>query len=113
MVQGESVFPIGSRLYDSVHGAFKGTVATQKDGDKEFLVVNDTPIRVYHEKDPASIGWGESGADYVCESTGVFTVVEKASSHHKGGAKKVVISAPSADAPMFVMGVNHDKYWYC
>jgi len=96
--------------YDTVHGRFGGTISTKKGDDGEFLVVNDNPIAIYHEKDPASIPWGKSGAECVCESTGVFTVTEKASLHLKGGAKKVVISAPSADAPMFVMGVNHTSY---
>jgi len=97
--------------YDSVHRTFKGTISTKKEGDKEFLIVNGLPVRVFHEKDPASIGWGSVGADYVCESTGVFTTQEKAALHLKGGCKKVIISAPPKDAvPMFVMGVNQEKY---
>jgi len=97
--------------YDSTHKAFSGTVEFKNDGGKEHLVVNGRAIRVYHERDPSSIGWGESGADYVCESTGVFTDRTKAEMHIKGGAKKVVISAPPKDdVPMFVMGVNHTNY---
>jgi glyceraldehyde 3-phosphate dehydrogenase len=92
--------------YDSIHGQFNGTIALE-DGK---LVVNGRPIMVYGEKDPAAINWSGCGAEYVVESTGVFTTTEKASAHLKGGAKKVVISAPSADAPMFVMGVNNQKY---
>jgi len=92
--------------YDSTHGRFKGTVEA-KDGK---LVINGKSIFVYALKDPSAIPWSESGAEYVVESTGVFTTTEKASAHLKGGAKKVIISAPSADAPMFVMGVNEDKY---
>ena len=92
--------------YDSTHGRFKGTVEA-KDGK---LVINGKSIFVYALKDPSAIPWSESGAEYVVESTGVFTTTEKASTHLKGGAKKVIISAPSADAPMFVMGVNEDKY---
>lgn len=92
--------------YDSVHGRFKGEVAIK--GDK--LVVNGNEISVFASMKPEEIPWGSANADYVVESTGVFTTTEKASAHFKGGAKKVVISAPSADAPMFVMGVNHDKY---
>jgi glyceraldehyde 3-phosphate dehydrogenase len=92
--------------YDSVHGQFNGTVSIE-DGK---LVVNGKPIVVFGERDPEQLKWGSAGADYVVESTGVFTTTEKASAHLKGGAKKVVISAPSADAPMFVMGVNNQKY---
>merc|ERR1712076_64367 len=69
------------------------------------------PVCVYHEKDPASIPWGTCGADYVCESTGVFTAQEKAELHIKGGCKKVIISAPPKDAvPIYVVGVNHTEY---
>jgi len=97
--------------YDSVHRSFKGTITVKKEDGKEFLVVNGMPIRVFHEKDPAAIGWGAVGATYVCESTGVFTTQEKAALHLKGGAKKVIISAPPKDSvPMFVMGVNQEKY---
>jgi glyceraldehyde 3-phosphate dehydrogenase len=96
--------------YDSVHGAFKGTVSTKAEGGKEFLVVNGRDIAVFHEKDPAAIPWGETKTDYVCESTGVFTAKAKAELHMKGGCKKVIISAPSADSPMYVMGVNHTEY---
>merc|ERR1719411_1864087 len=97
--------------YDSVHKAFAGTVTTKKEGGAEYLVINGLPVRVFHEKDPGSIGWGAVGADYVCESTGVFTTQEKAALHLKGGAKKVIISAPPKDSvPMFVMGVNQEKY---
>ncbi|KAL1702840.1 glyceraldehyde-3-phosphate dehydrogenase [Schizophyllum commune] len=92
--------------YDTVHGRYKGTVEV-KDGK---LVVDGHAITVFAEKNPADIKWGSAGADYIVESTGVFTTVEKASLHLQGGAKKVVISAPSADAPMFVVGVNLDKY---
>jgi len=92
--------------YDSTHGNFKGEVST-KDGN---LIVNGKTIKLFQERDPANIAWGSVNADYVVESTGVFTTTEKASLHLKGGAKKVVISAPSADAPMFVCGVNLEKY---
>jgi glyceraldehyde 3-phosphate dehydrogenase len=92
--------------YDSIHGRFEGTV--EVDGDK--LVVNGKAIAVFGVKDPVEIPWASAGVEYVVESTGVFTTEEKASAHIKAGAKKVIISAPSADAPMFVMGVNQDKY---
>lgn len=91
--------------YDSVHGRFKGTIEVK---DKTMFV-NGKPIRVTGEKNPEDIQWGKVGVDYVIESTGFFTNKEKAALHLKGGAKKVVISAPSKDAPMFVMGVNHTK----
>jgi len=91
--------------YDSVHGRFAGKVEVI-DGK---LYVNDKHIRVTSEKDPALLKWDEVGVDVVAESTGIFTTLETAQAHITGGAKKVVISAPSADAPMFVMGVNHTK----
>ncbi|KAI9276421.1 glyceraldehyde-3-phosphate dehydrogenase 2 [Sporodiniella umbellata] len=92
--------------YDSTHGRFNGTVE-QKDGK---LIVNGNEITVTSERDPAQIPWGQAGASYVVESTGVFTSIEGASAHLKGGAKKVIISAPSGDAPMFVCGVNLEEY---
>merc|ERR1712025_858855 len=93
--------------YDSTHGTFNGTVDI-KDGK---LVINGKAITVFNERDPANIKWSSVGVNYVVESTGVFTTIDKAKVHiESGGAKKVVISAPSADAPMFVMGVNHDSY---
>lgn len=92
--------------YDSAHGRFDGEVGT-KDGK---LVVNGKEVTVFSCMDPKEIPWASAGAEYVVESTGLFTTTEKASAHFTGGAKKVVISAPSSDAPMFVMGVNNDKY---
>lgn len=89
--------------YDSVHGRFQGEVLV-KDNQ---LIVNGNPIRITSERNPENIAWDKVEVDYVIESTGFFTAKEKASLHLKGGAKKVVISAPSSDAPMFVMGVNH------
>jgi glyceraldehyde 3-phosphate dehydrogenase len=91
--------------YDSVHGRFNGKVEV-KEGK---LYVNDNYIRVTAERDPKLIQWDQVGVDVVAECTGFFTTIETASAHLEGGAKKVVISAPSADAPMFVMGVNHTK----
>jgi len=93
--------------YDTVHGHFKGEVHTE-DGK---LVVNGKKISVYASMNPDEIPWSECGAEYIVESTGVFLTTEKASAHFKGGAKKVVITAPAKDdTPMFVMGVNNDKY---
>ncbi len=89
--------------YDSVHGRFDGTVDV-KDG---HLVVNGKTVRITAERDPKNLKWDEVGADLVAECTGIFTTLETAQYHIDGGAKKVVISAPSKDAPMFVMGVNH------
>ncbi|MGH2665628.1 type I glyceraldehyde-3-phosphate dehydrogenase [Flavobacterium sp.] len=91
--------------YDSVHGRFNGSVEV-KDGK---LIVNGKQIRVTAEKDPSTLKWDEAGVDIVAECTGIFTTLETAQAHIKGGAKKVVISAPSSDAPMYVMGVNHEK----
>ncbi len=91
--------------YDSVHGRFNGDVFV-KDGK---LVVNGNEIRVTAERNPEDLKWNEVGADYVIECTGFFTAKDKAALHVKGGAKKVIISAPSPDAPMFVMGVNHKE----
>ncbi|MEA4984103.1 Glyceraldehyde-3-phosphate dehydrogenase A [bioreactor metagenome] len=92
--------------YDTVHGRFNGT-AENKDGK---LIVNGKEVAFFAEMDPANIKWGAVGADYVVESTGVFTTIDKAKAHIAGGAKKVIISAPSNDAPMFVCGVNLDAY---
>jgi glyceraldehyde 3-phosphate dehydrogenase len=92
--------------YDSTHGQFKGTVEPK--GDK--LVVNGKEIHVFTSKDPGAIQWKDTGAEYIVESTGLFTAADKAGVHLKGGAKKVIISAPSNDAPMFVMGVNENTY---
>ena len=89
--------------YDSVHGRFNGKVEV-KDG---HLVVNGKTIRITAERDPKNLQWDAVGAEIVAECTGIFTTLEMAQSHIDGGAKKVVISAPSKDAPMFVMGVNH------
>uniref|UniRef100_A0A453SZZ8 Glyceraldehyde 3-phosphate dehydrogenase NAD(P) binding domain-containing protein n=1 Tax=Aegilops tauschii subsp. strangulata TaxID=200361 RepID=A0A453SZZ8_AEGTS len=93
--------------YDSTHGPFKGTIAVL---DESTLEINGKKVSVTSKRDPSDIPWGNFGAEYVVESSGVFTTVEKASAHLKGGAKKVVISAPSADAPMFVVGVNEKNY---
>ena len=91
--------------HDSVHGKFDGTIEV-KDGN---LVVDGKTIRVTAERDPKNLKWDEAGAEVVADCTGIFTTLETANYHIIGGAKKVVISAPSADAPMFVMGVNDQK----
>lgn len=91
--------------YDSVHGNFDGTVEIQGDN----IVVNGKTVRITAERDPKALKWEAVGASIVAECTGIFTTKEMAQSHIDGGAKKVVISAPSADAPMFVMGVNHNE----
>jgi len=92
--------------YDTIHGKFNADMKV----DGNDLIVNGKKIDVYNCKDPNEIPWAKSGADYVVESSGVFTDIAKARAHFTGGAKKVVISAPSADAPMFVMGVNEKEY---
>jgi len=95
--------------YDSVHGKFNGTVDV--DESSNSLVINGTiKIKFFSERNPADIPWGGVGAEYICESTGIFTTKEKAKQHIDGGAKRVIISAPSADAPMLVMGVNHTNF---
>ncbi|TXG71359.1 hypothetical protein EZV62_006294 [Acer yangbiense] len=93
--------------YDSTHGVFDGTI---KVVDESTLEINGKQVKVLSNRNPAEIPWGDYGADYVVESSGVFTTIDKASAHLKGGAKKVIISAPSADAPMFVVGVNEKTY---
>ena len=92
--------------YDSIHGRFKGEVAV--DGD--YLVVNGKKIRFFAEKDPSLLPWSEVGAEYIAEATGVFTSYDKAKAHLDAGAKKVVVTAPGKEMPMFVMGVNEDTY---
>ena len=96
--------------YDTVHGQFKGDIRV--DEANNTLYVNNNPIKVYASKDPAQIPWNEAGAEYIIEATGVFNTTEAASAHLKGGAKKVVLTAPAKDkeTPMFVMGVNHTEY---
>ena len=92
--------------YDTVHGRFNGTISAEEGK----LVVNGKEIKVYNQMDPKDIPWGKDGVDYVLECSGVFTTMEKAGAHLDAGAKKVIISAPSKDAPMFVMGVNNETY---
>ena len=92
--------------YDSAHGRFHGQLE-ERDGK---LIANGHEVIVYNIMNPQDIPWKDAGVDYVLESTGLFTTMDKASAHFEGGAKKIIISAPSADAPMFVMGVNHETY---
>lgn len=92
--------------YDTMHGRFNGEVSSTEKG----IVVNGKEIPVFREKDPSNLPWKDLDVDFVIESTGLFKTVEKAGAHLTAGAKKVVISAPSSDAPMFVMGVNDDSY---
>ncbi len=92
--------------YDTVHGKFHGEVSSTEN----TLIVNGKEVKVFNEMEPKNIPWGELGVEYVLECSGAFTTIEKANAHIEAGAKKVIISAPSKDAPMFVMGVNNDKY---
>ena len=92
--------------FDTVHGKFEGEVSSEEGK----LIVNGKEIKVYNQMDPKDIPWGEDGVEYVLECSGVFTTIEKANAHLEAGAKKVIISEPSKDATMFVMGVNQDKY---
>lgn len=92
--------------YDTIHGKYKADIKVVGND----LVINGKTVKVFNCMEPSEIPWGEVGVEYVVESSGVFTTTEKASAHLKGGAKKVVISAPSKDAKMFVMGVNNDEY---
>ncbi|CAI8594042.1 unnamed protein product [Vicia faba] len=94
--------------YDTVHGVLKNREITVK--DNKTLLFGASPVAVFGCRNPEEIPWGEAGAEYVVESTGVFTDKTKAAAHLKGGAKKVIISAPSADAPMYVVGVNEKEY---
>lgn len=92
--------------YDSTHGKYKGEVTHKENG----IVIDGADITVYNERDPENIPWGKIGVDYVIDSTGIFKDVEPATKHLNAGAKKVIITAPSKDAPMFVVGVNHKEY---
>ncbi len=92
--------------YDTIHGKYNADIKVEGND----LVINGKIVKVFNCMEPSEIPWGEVGAEYVVESSGVFTTTEKAQAHLKGGAKKVVISAPSKDAKMFVMGVNNNEY---
>jgi glyceraldehyde 3-phosphate dehydrogenase len=107
MVIFESLKFSPSHSYLLFIGRFEQTVKKVDGG----IEVNGHKVRIYNEKDPSAIKWGEAGADYICESTGAFTKKDKAALHLNGGAKKVIISAPPKDdAPMYVVGVNHKEY---
>uniref|UniRef100_A0A2K6AGE8 glyceraldehyde-3-phosphate dehydrogenase (phosphorylating) n=1 Tax=Mandrillus leucophaeus TaxID=9568 RepID=A0A2K6AGE8_MANLE len=92
--------------YESTHGKFHGTIKAENGK----LVINRNPITIFQERGPSKIKWGDAGTEYIVESTAIFTTIEKAGAHMQGGAKRGIISASSADAPIFVMGVNHEKY---
>lgn len=92
--------------HDSTHGIFPGLICT----DEEHLIVNNQKIKVFHEKDPRKVPWKCAGVKYVVECSGLFTTLDKAKALLEGGAEKVLISAPSKDAPMYVYGVNLSKY---
>ncbi|VEU21321.1 DEKNAAC102527 [Brettanomyces naardenensis] len=92
--------------YDSTHGRFEGEV--KADGDN--LIIGNTTIKTFQERDPENLPWGKLGVEYVIDSTGIFKTIELCQKHLNAGAKKVLITAPSKDAPMFVMGVNDEKY---
>jgi glyceraldehyde 3-phosphate dehydrogenase len=94
--------------YDSIHGKFNGTGKIENGK----FAINRKPITIFQDQDPTNIKCGNAGAEYVVQSTDIFTTIEKAEAHLKGGAKRDIISAPSADGPMFVMGVNQEKYDY-
>ena len=95
-------------LYDSVHGHFPGTI----EAGSQHLIVNGKPVRIFSESDPANIEWSSCGAEYIIESTGAFNTTAASSAHMKGGAKKIIITAPAKDevTPTFVFGVNHEEY---
>lgn len=93
--------------YDTMHGRFNGEVYAK---DEHTIVVNGNEIKVFSERNPEDIDWKSCGAEYIAEATGIFKDIERATAHIKAGAKKVIVTAPSPDAPMFVMGVNEEKY---
>ena len=92
--------------YDSTHGRYKGTVSH----DDKHIIIDGVKIATYQERDPANLPWGSLKIDVAVDSTGVFKELDTAQKHIDAGAKKVVITAPSSSAPMFVVGVNHTKY---